>query len=89
MTNRAPLIVAIVLLLLPVLYVGSYFALLRSGPSVTSTGLPSGQKHTRITNYKVGGERLDWFFWPAEETDRRLRPATWGKRLRGGVHTHD
>ena len=85
MKRHAAPIIAAILLLLPVLYVGSYLALV-AGPRFTSTVLPSGQRETRITNYRIGDGRCDWLFWPVEETDRQLRPAAWGKRPRGGVY---
>jgi hypothetical protein len=83
--SRAPLIASIVLLVLPVLYAGSYLALIRPEPAVTATSMMSGQRETRVSNYKIGGGRLDWFFWPIEETDRQIRPGVWHQRLRGGV----
>jgi hypothetical protein len=77
MTNRAPLIVAIVLLLLPVLYVGSYLAMVvpegivtkrervfGPGPAVMTTG---------IDCYRFGNDYAKRFYWPLEKIDRRLR----------------
>jgi hypothetical protein len=61
--NRAPLIVAVILLLLPVLYVGSYLALYSPAPDQYGSG--SGyRRHPRI-------------FWPLETIDRMIRPAKW------------
>jgi hypothetical protein len=28
-------------------------------------------------NYRYGGERAAWFFWPLEQIDRRVRPSAW------------
>jgi hypothetical protein len=71
--SRAPLIVAIVLLLLPLLYVGSYLAMV----------VPSGDGGIRIPGlagdeyYRFGGERAAWYFWPLEQIDRKVRPGAW------------
>ncbi|QDU29091.1 hypothetical protein ETAA8_41980 [Anatilimnocola aggregata] len=71
MTNRAPLIVAIVLLLLPVLYVGSYFALLSEGPKLrmTSSGFCA-----HVGKYRVAEPWCRCVFWPLEQIDRMIRP---------------
>lgn len=71
MTNRAPLIVAIVLLLLPVLYVASYFALVNPAPSGDSVRFlpPQG-------NYRCD-RKVARVFWPLEQLDRKLRPNYW------------
>jgi hypothetical protein len=67
--SRAPLIVAIVLLLLPVLYVGSYFALV----------VPPGKSGLigRYGQYRVGGLLAEFFFYPLEQIDHKVRPKTW------------
>jgi len=75
--SRTPLIVAIVLLLLPVLYVGSYLALV----------VPAGVQHPGPTqafstpvifdNYRCGGSWSDRLFWPLEQIDRKVRPGAW------------
>lgn len=72
MTNRAPLIVAIVLLLLPVLYVGSYFAL------VVPKGFhPSYDPYGTRVHYRRGGSYAAKFFWPLEQIDWTMRPKEW------------
>lgn len=76
--NRTPLIVAIVLLLLPVLYVGSYFALVTPfrGPVIRRTlscGFSPGSSIRG--NYRTGD--LSMVYWPLERLDYRLRPQTW------------
>ncbi|WP_254512281.1 hypothetical protein [Anatilimnocola floriformis] len=75
--SRAPLIVAIVLLLLPVLYVGSYLALVVPGPPIP--GAFSGIRPGTIYRgpYRYGKEWADRLFWPLEQIDRKLRPETW------------
>ncbi|WP_425613636.1 hypothetical protein NA78x_003471 [Anatilimnocola sp. NA78] len=76
---RAPLIVAIVLLLLPVLYVGSYLALVEPG-GVRFTKVVSVGSQYRIVviyeTYRYGGNWADRIFWPAEQIDRKVRPET-------------
>jgi len=72
-SSAAPLIVAIVLLLLPVLYVGSYLALVDPrGFYIPPSGLA-----VEFTHYRFGGDLADVFFWPLEQIDRRLRPVAW------------
>lgn len=69
-TNRAPLITAIVLLLLPVLYVGSYLALVKPPGKPGLLGR-FDQYHVEEPNF------LSVLFWPLEQMDYRLRPKTW------------
>ncbi|WP_254507837.1 hypothetical protein [Anatilimnocola floriformis] len=80
--SRAPLIVAIVLLLLPVVYVGSYLALVvPSGRSVVRPNYVDQQTlepSWTWSNYRFGYPKTDRFFWPLEFLDRRVRPETWG-----------
>jgi hypothetical protein len=66
-------IIAAVLLLLPVLYVGSYFAMIvprGSWTAIISSTCP-------VPRYRVGGVWLERFFWPLEQIDRKLRPRAW------------
>jgi hypothetical protein len=66
--SRGPLIVAIVLLLLPMLYVGSYFATVR----------PVDNHHGYVYQYpRIGSSRGRWIFWPLEQLDRNVRPDNW------------
>ena len=73
--SRAPLIAAIVLLLLPMLYVGSYFAL------VVPKGLWGSDG--RVVYYRNVIELSPWrrvttsIFWPLEQIDRKARWGTW------------
>jgi hypothetical protein len=69
--SRAPLIVAIMLLVLPVLYVGSYFALVLPEPVVRDPFDPF------FDHYRLGGRVSKVMFWPLEKLDRELRPGTW------------
>jgi hypothetical protein len=59
--SLAPLIVA-VSLLLPMLYVGSYFAMVVPGAAMPYVG---------------GNETAQKVFWPLEQIDRLLRPTKW------------
>lgn len=89
MTNRAPLIVAILLLLLPVLYVGGYFALVcPQGILVLDMGGPIIMDGQDANGYPtVAFARHDYYawkaeiarvvFWPLEQIDRTVRPRTW------------
>ncbi len=63
--SRAPLVVAIVLLLLPVLYVGSYLALV-------------AEPIRGEANYRIGdGYAVVMFFRPLENLDQWVRPQHW------------
>lgn len=71
-TSRAPLIAAVVLLLLPVSYFGSYFALVLPSGFYARRGSQPYRCHYRLD--LKGAERI---YWPVERIDRRLRPAAW------------
>lgn len=80
MHSRAPLIFAIVLLLLPVLYVGSYLALVRPNDGL----LINGQWHNLYP--ALGSEKQDaatWLFWAVNQIDLAVRPGLWESALRG------
>lgn len=68
MTNRELLILAVLLLLLPLLYVGSYLAVV----------FPCDDAHDC---YRLNAARLVYVYWPLEQLDRRLRPRDW-QRIR-------
>ena len=72
--SRAPLIVAIVLLFLPVLYVGSYLVLVDPGDfdKAIDRGLEGRSMH-----YRMGGRWIGSFYWPLEQIDRKIRPKAW------------
>lgn len=65
--TRPALIVAIVLLILPVLYAGSYLALVRPEGSVLF-----------VYPYQYGEAWSARIFWPLEQIDRKVRPGAWG-----------
>ena len=58
--SRAPLIVGIVLLLMPLLYVVSYFAL--------------ATPFFGFAAYRYGGPVSAHVYWPLEQVDRTVRP---------------
>ena len=68
--SRAPLIFAIVVLLLPVLYLGGYAALV--DPPGKAVPYGSGREC-----YRAGRQWSATFFWPVEKIDRQVRPNTW------------
>jgi hypothetical protein len=76
----APFIAAL-LLLLPVLYVGSYLALVvpagipRQGVGVVNGVTVSSISHDN--HYRAASDQKEWFFWPLEQFDRKLRPDKW------------
>ena len=77
--SRAPLIIAIVLLLLPVLYVGSYLVLVVPPEQLRNTRRI--QTYLFGPYYRFGGQWSERFFWPLEQIDRKLRPGAWTRTL--------
>jgi hypothetical protein len=76
----APLITAIVLLLLPVLYVGSYLALVTpNGQRMVWFG-PDVATYPK-QSYRWGAQLSERIFWPLEQIDRQLRPHAWALDL--------
>src|SRR5688572_11690268 len=74
-SNRATPIVAAILLLLPVLYVMSHFAL------VVPEGrfFPSTNKvRWDVAYYRLDSKLCALAYWPLEQIDRKVRPGTWG-----------
>jgi hypothetical protein len=87
MKKHAAPIIAAILLLLPVLYLGSYLALVvpkgitvfppREGE--LQGGSTSRIGHTYYYRFKIGwGERV---FWPLQQLHRTIRPDDWGDIL--------
>ncbi|QDU31427.1 hypothetical protein ETAA8_65850 [Anatilimnocola aggregata] len=86
MTSRAPLIVAIVLLLLPVLYVGSYLALVEPQGIVIRPEINQNAEYylgyspiipAVIHRYRFQNDIAETFYWPLEQIDRKVRPGAW------------
>lgn len=73
--HTAPIIAA-VLLLLPMLYVGSYLALRQ---------VVGYEQYGRVgwvdVRYKFCGHWGNSFFWPLEQIDRKVRPGAWEAKL--------
>jgi len=73
MNRHAAPILAAILLLLPVLYVGSYLALVQ--PAGTIRLWAGTAEH-----YRYGGSLAASVYWPLEQADRKLRPGAWSAR---------
>ncbi|QDU27628.1 hypothetical protein ETAA8_27160 [Anatilimnocola aggregata] len=67
----APIFVALAMILIPIVYVGSYLAIVDPNPSgVPCWGTGSG-------HYGYRGIWVDRAFWPLEQIDRKVRPGAW------------
>jgi hypothetical protein len=82
-SSPAPIIAA-VLLILPVLYVGSYLALVvPSGRPYRVVLILDGPQRptpiytTGIGHYRFGVGLCQQFYWPLEQLDRKVRPRAW------------
>lgn len=64
-----------VLALLPVLYLGSYWLLVRPFAIMISRGPGTGSYDVR--HYRYGGDYAETVYWPLEQFDRRIRPGQW------------
>ena len=75
-SSGGPVIFAVVLLMLPVLYIGSYLSLVK----------PEGRRlydrsgFIRVASYRVDGRLPSQFYWPLEKIDRRVRPQAWSRQ---------
>jgi len=80
--SRTPLTATVVLLLLLLLYVGSYLAMvLPDGRTVMRSNFVDPETlegDFSWSNYRFGYPLSDRIFWPLELLDRRVRPGTWG-----------
>ena len=65
-----PTVVALVLLLLPSLYEGAYYATVGKAESKSSGKWKPW--------YSVGGNAAEAFFYPVHWVDRKVRPGNWG-----------
>jgi hypothetical protein len=72
-SNAAPIAIAVLLLALPCLYVGSYFALVQRDRSL----LPRENLWQYGEQYYAGGYAARVFYKPINWIDRRLRPSHW------------
>lgn len=84
MQALAPLTIAIVLLLLPLVYVGSYLALVAPrGLRVDRVLRDTATEYVTEVNfehYRLGGKLSERIFWPVEKFDRWIRHETWNPR---------
>jgi hypothetical protein len=75
MKKHAAPIIAAILLLLPVLYVGSYWVLVEPAGIQVSLGKPT---LTKQVHYRIGTHLwAETFYWPLERIDRQVRPRAW------------
>ncbi len=74
--SRAPLIIGIVLLLLPVLYLGSYLVLVTPKGYWLSVPRADGLHGFPVHYWRID-PRAGVVFWPLEQIDRKLRPEAW------------
>ena len=74
--RKSPLwVVVVMLVLVPILYVGSYLAIvLLSAILVPVTGQRGSYD---IRHYRLGGDYAEAIYWPLEQLDRRVRPHSW------------
>lgn len=90
MKKHAAPIIAAVLLLLPVVYVGSYLALVVPEGRVTGMRLATALEHQEALcnygqtlfvwdkhHYRYGQGWSACLFWPLEQIDRKVRPGAW------------
>lgn len=83
MKTRGPLIVAIVLLLLPVLYAVSYLALVVPGGYIrVGVSRPDVSTTIHLASYRWQDGVCERIFWPLEQIDRQLRPDAWKSQNR-------
>jgi hypothetical protein len=79
-TNASLAFLAVLLVLL-LLYVGSYLALVQ--PSGVVVQRPWREENGQLVvgnwhyHYQFGEQWAEQFFWPLEHLDRKLRPAKW------------
>ncbi len=79
MNARAPFCVAVLLLMLPLLYVVSYLALVRPDGIVDEV-LIDGEYFMDIStmrHYLIIGDIGHQIYWPLEHLDREIRPNAW------------
>ena len=78
MRKHAAPIIAAFLLLVPMLYVGSYFAIVTPGPLIILRDSPGGdpilEGHAK---YRLAPSIAEDVFWPLEQIDRKVRPGVW------------
>lgn len=74
-----PLAVLLILLLLPALYMGAYYALLKDQISLASPPAPGVPFDLMLEPvYRIDSPIVDTALEPAHRIDRALRPDYWG-----------
>ena len=69
---------AIIGILLLIIYVASYRALVEQGGEYrTGDENKVTFRRYRLPRYQLGGFAATYFFWPAHQLDRQLRPQEW------------
>jgi hypothetical protein len=81
MKRHAAPIIAAILLLLPVLYVGSYLALVVPGGYAMPDSRRPGVYNVWVY-YRWLPPRGGAAFWPLEQIDRKVRPRAWGREAK-------
>ncbi|WP_425617645.1 hypothetical protein NA78x_001326 [Anatilimnocola sp. NA78] len=71
-----PLTVAI-LMLLPMLYIGSYLALVVPAGFIVDVNSHLNGGYVAFVHYRLGAHRIESLYWPLEQIDRRVRPDVW------------
>ena len=77
--EATPLIVAVLAMLFPaMMYVGSYFALVRPlrYASLKRVG-PHQVSSNKTADYRIGGDAAEVVFFPVNWLDRKIRYETW------------
>jgi hypothetical protein len=81
MKRHAAPIIATILLLLPLLYVGSYLPLVSPAGQLSAGSLRarvfSLPRGILVSNYRAFPIVAPRFFWPLEWVDRKVRPGFW------------
>ena len=78
--RKSPLwIVVVMLVLVPILYVGSYLAMVL--PSGILVPVADQRGSYDIRHYRLGGDYAEAIYWPLEQLDRRVRPHSWRERI--------
>lgn len=76
--NRSPAtLVAIVFALLPVLYLGSYLALVLPQGKLVRVKRPLSESGYAVQHYRCGGEWSKRAYQLPEWIDRQVRPEVW------------
>ena len=83
--SHLPPVVAIVLLLLLVLYIGNYLALVKPYHRKVWTNI-TGELRFYFDNYRWGGVYAEVVFSPLEQIDRKVRPSAWPDPGIDGMH---